>query len=104
MQECKIKTTICIKNKESFSQFVKVFRRHEESGLNTKYNSEMSQINQQVEKLHQQFQIRANGENGVAKRLIDLSNPMETWYVSKNVRPLLVFLDVATVGKLSKRF
>ena len=39
----------------------------------------MSKINEEVEILHQQFQIRASGENGVAKGLIDMSNPMESW-------------------------
>jgi hypothetical protein len=41
----------------------------------------MSTINQNVEKLHQQFQIRTSGENGVAKGLIDMSNPIESWLV-----------------------
>lgn len=58
-----------------------VFRRHQHEGQNITYNKEMSEINQRVEKLHQQFQIRASGENGVAKGLIDMSNPMESWLV-----------------------
>jgi hypothetical protein len=41
----------------------------------------MSAINQDVEELHQQFQTRASGENGVAKGLINMSNPMESWLV-----------------------
>ncbi|CAB4034020.1 Hypothetical predicted protein, partial [Paramuricea clavata] len=57
----------------------KVFRRHQQDGQNVRYNEEMSTVNQNVEKLHQQFQVRASGENGVAKGLIDMSNPIESW-------------------------
>ena len=62
-----------------------MFRRHPQNGRNVEYNKEMSKINQQVEKLHQQFQIRASGENGVAKGLINMSNPMESWLVWHNL-------------------
>lgn len=61
--------------------YSQVFRRHQDEGQNITYNEEMSEINQGVEELHQQFQIRASGENGVAKGLIDMSNPMESWLV-----------------------
>ena len=60
---------------------IKVFRRHQQDDRNVACTNEMTVINQRVEKLHQQFQIRASGENGVAKGLIDMSNPMESWLV-----------------------
>lgn len=49
----------------------------------------MTAINQAVEKLHQQFQIRVSGENGVAKGLIDMSNPMESWLVTSLKLPTM---------------
>lgn len=52
----------------------------------------MSRINEEVERLHQQFHIRASGENGVAKGLIDMSNPMEFWWVIARVN--FLFFDL----------
>ncbi|XP_046844045.1 axonemal dynein light chain domain-containing protein 1-like isoform X2 [Xenia sp. Carnegie-2017] len=57
----------------------KIFRRHTFCDRNVIYTEEMMTLNKIVEKLHQQFQIRVSGENGVAKGLICISNRMESW-------------------------
>ena len=80
-----LRTSLCIICLVFILLNSQVFRRHPQNGRNVEYNKEMSKINQQVEKLHQQFQIRASGENGVAKGLINMSNPMESWLVWHNL-------------------
>ena len=39
----------------------------------------MLQLNAEVDRLQQQYHVRIIGENGVAKGIIDLVNPIETW-------------------------
>lgn len=59
---------------------LKVFSRHEAAG-GTRWpqHEVMSLLNQEVDRLHQQYHVRIIGENGVAKGIIDLVNPIETW-------------------------
>lgn len=59
---------------------LKVFSRHEaDDGTRWLQHEVMSQLNQEVDRLHQQYHVRIIGENGVAKGIIDLVNPIETW-------------------------
>lgn len=57
-----------------------MFGRHQTlAGERWPQHGEMLIINQEVDVLHQQIHVRTIGENGVAKGLIDLVNPIETW-------------------------
>ncbi|XP_032220070.1 axonemal dynein light chain domain-containing protein 1 [Nematostella vectensis] len=59
---------------------LKVFGRHQTpEGERWPQHIEMKELNQNVDKLHQQYHVRIIGENGVAKGIIDLVNPIETW-------------------------
>ena len=61
---------------------LKVFNRHQTSdGQRWPQHQVMQRLNGEVDKLHQQYHVRVIGENGVAKGIIDLVNPIETWYV-----------------------
>lgn len=55
-------------------------RRHQaDDGTRWPQHEIMLQLNQEVDRLHQQYHVRVIGENGVAKGIIDLVNPIETW-------------------------
>ncbi|XP_020618075.1 axonemal dynein light chain domain-containing protein 1-like [Orbicella faveolata] len=59
---------------------LKVFSRHQaDDGTRWPQHEIMLQLNQEVDRLHQQYHVRVIGENGVAKGIIDLVNPIETW-------------------------
>ncbi|XP_067017246.1 axonemal dynein light chain domain-containing protein 1-like isoform X2 [Acropora muricata] len=59
---------------------VKIFSRHQsEDGSRWPQHEVMLQFNTEVDRLHQQYHLRIIGENGVAKGIIDLVNPIETW-------------------------
>ncbi|KAJ7337274.1 Axonemal dynein light chain domain-containing protein 1 [Desmophyllum pertusum] len=59
---------------------LKVFSRHQaDDGTRWPQHEVMLQLNQEVDLLHQQYHVRIIGENGVAKGIIDLVNPIETW-------------------------
>ena len=65
-----------------FCDVFQVFSRHEaDDGTRWPQHEVMSQLNQEVDRLHQQYHVRIIGENGVAKGIIDLVNPIETWQV-----------------------
>lgn len=59
---------------------LKIFSRHQaEDGTRLPQHEVMSLLNTEVDRLHQQYHVRIIGENGVAKGIIDLVNPIETW-------------------------
>lgn len=59
---------------------LKVFSRHQaKDGTRWPQHEVMSQLNTEVDRLQQQYHVRIIGENGVAKGIIDLVNPIETW-------------------------
>lgn len=62
------------------SFYFQVFIRHQaEDGTRWPQHEVMAQLNTEVDRLHQQYHVRIIGENGVAKGIIDLVNPIETW-------------------------
>lgn len=57
-----------------------VFSRHQsQDGTRWPQHEVMLQLNAEVDRLQQQYHVRIIGENGVAKGIIDLVNPIETW-------------------------
>ena len=57
-----------------------VFSRHQsQDGTRWPQHEVMLQLNAEVDRLQQQYHVRIIGENGVAKGIIDLVNPVETW-------------------------
>lgn len=59
---------------------LKVFSRHQsQDGTRWPQHEVMLQLNAEVDRLQQQYHVRIIGENGVAKGIIDLVNPLETW-------------------------
>lgn len=63
-----------------FCAVIQVFSRHQaDDGTRWPQHEIMLQLNQEVDRLHQQYHVRVIGENGVAKGIIDLVNPIETW-------------------------
>lgn len=65
-----------------FCGVIQVFSRHQaDDGTRWPQHEIMLQLNQEVDRLHQQYHVRVIGENGVAKGIIDLVNPIETWQV-----------------------
>ena len=59
---------------------IQVFSRHQaKDGTRWPQHEVMSQLNTEVDRLQQQYHVRIIGENGVAKGIIDLVNPIETW-------------------------
>ena len=59
---------------------LKVFQRHRKDPTRNHPDQErMVKLNQEVEDLLHQFDNRITGENGVASRVIHLSNGLETW-------------------------
>ncbi|XP_078605454.1 axonemal dynein light chain domain-containing protein 1-like isoform X2 [Branchiostoma floridae x Branchiostoma japonicum] len=60
---------------------LKVFNRHHtEDGSNYPDHEKMIKLNEEVETLVKQYNIRVMGENGVAKEMIMLQNGYETWH------------------------
>ncbi|XP_064649134.1 axonemal dynein light chain domain-containing protein 1-like isoform X2 [Lineus longissimus] len=59
---------------------LKVFNRHRgEDGSNYPDHDAMLKMNDSVEELVKQYQVRLTGDNGVARGFIHLSNVLETW-------------------------
>ena len=57
-----------------------VFSRHQsQDGTRWPQHEVMLELNAEVDRLQQQYHVRIIGENGVAKGIIDLVNPIETW-------------------------
>ena len=57
-----------------------VFSRHQsQDGTRWPQHEVMLQLNAEVDRLQQQYHVRIIGENGVAKGIIDLVNPIESW-------------------------
>ena len=58
---------------------VKVYNMHPTHDGTVQQRSTMLKLNKKVEKLHYQFQLRMNGENGLANGYISFINALDTW-------------------------
>ncbi|XP_071947240.1 axonemal dynein light chain domain-containing protein 1-like isoform X2 [Antedon mediterranea] len=64
---------------------LKIFNRHRpDNGQEYADHENLLIMNKECDQLMRQFQIKVNGENGTAKKLIHLTNSMESWDTKLN--------------------